>query len=277
MERGSRVVRTGAQGLDSLSGMDLGLSGTRALVTGSSRGLGRACAEALVEEGAHVFVCSRSREDIERTAAELGAAGWVAGDLAQAGDVSRVVAEAVRGLDGLDILVTNAGGPPTGRFEAAADGDWATGFELTLMSAVRLIRAALPELKRSGRGRIVNLTGYGVKEPISDLVVSDSLRAAVTVMGKTIATDLAPFGITVNDIAPGPMLTDRLRQIHVARAADAGISIEEQLRLAATEVPAGRMGRPAEVGRLCAYLCSDHAGYITGQAIVVDGGVNRSI
>src|SRR6476659_10894327 len=119
--------------------------------------------------------------------------------------VQRVVAEAIEMLGGLDILVTNAGGPPTGPFEKVGDEDWDTAYQLNLMSAVRLIRVALPALKASGRGRIVNLTGYGVKEPITDLVVSDSLRAGVTVMAKTIATDLAPYGITVNNIAPGPI------------------------------------------------------------------------
>jgi len=263
--------------LDSQPGMDLGLRGCRALVTGASRGLGRACAEALIAEGARVFICARGREGIARAATEIGAVGWSVADLSKAEDVDRVVAGAIAALGGLDILVTNAGGPPIGAFESADDGDWAIGYQLTLMSAVRLIRAALPALKASGRGRIVNLTGYGVKEPISDLVVSDALRAAVTVMAKTIATDLAPFGITVNDIAPGPILTDRLREIHAARAAATGISLEEQLERAAAELPVRRLGRPEEVGKLCAYLCSAHAGFITGQAIVVDGGHNRSI
>ena len=147
-------------------------------------------------------------------------------------------------LGGLDILVTNAGGPPTGPFEKVGDEDWDTAYQLNLMSAVRLIRVALPALKASGRGRIVNLTGYGVKEPITDLVVSDSLRAGVTVMAKTIATDLAPYGITST---------------------------------IATTIPVRRMGEPKEIGDLCAYLASAQAGYLTGQSIVVDGGANRSI
>lgn len=257
--------------------MDLGLEGRRALVTGASRGLGRACASSLLAEGARVFICSRRSDEISRVGAEIGAAGASAADVSRAEDVQRVVEEASRTLGGLDILVTNAGGPPPGTFEAAGDEDWATGYELTLMSAVRLIRAALPFLRASTQGRIVNLTGYGVKEPISDLVVSDSLRAAVTVMAKTIATDLAPHGITVNDIATGPVLTERMHEIHGARAAAAGISLDEQLGRAAAEIPAGRIGRPEEVGALCAYLCSGAAAFITGQAIVIDGGANRAI
>ena len=257
--------------------MDLALNGCRALVAGASRGLGYACAEALIEEGASVFVTSRDPTHIEHAAQALGAAGWAAGDVAHAEDVTRIVRVATESLSGLDILVTNAGGPPTGPFERMSDEDWLVGHDLTVMSAVRLIRESLPHLVASGRGRIVNLTGYGVKEPIRDLVVSDSSRAAVTVMAKTIASDLARQGITVNNLAPGPILTDRLREIHDARAAEAGISIAQQLARFADEIPVGRIGDPSEVGKLCAFLCSSHAGYITGQTIVIDGGINRGI
>jgi 3-oxoacyl-[acyl-carrier protein] reductase len=257
--------------------MDLGLKDCKALVAGGSKGLGKACAKALAGEGARVFVCSRNGEDLKRAAAEIGAAGCSAADVSQPTDVKRVVAEAVATLGGLDCLVTNAGGPPTAAFEKAGDGDWDIAYQLNLMSAVRLIREALPALKASGRGRIVNLTGYGVKEPLSDLVVSDSVRAGVTVMAKTIASDLAPYGITVNNIAPGPIMTDRLTEILSARAKSLGITPDEQFERFAETIPVRRMGRPDEIGDLCAYLCSPQAGYLTGQTIVVDGGVNRSI
>jgi|SRR5580700_6941332 3-oxoacyl-[acyl-carrier protein] reductase len=224
--------------------MDLGLKGRKALVAGASKGLGKACAKALIDEGTRVFICSRNAAELERTAAEINAVGYSAADVSRASEVQRVVAEAIEMLGGLDILVTNAGGPPTGPFEKVGDEDWDTAYQLNLMSAVRLIRVALPALKASGRGRIVNLTGYGVKEPITDLVVSDSLRAGVTVMAKTIATDLAPYGITST---------------------------------IATTIPVRRMGEPKEIGDLCAYLASAQAGYLTGQSIVVDGGANRSI
>src|SRR5262249_30992316 len=156
----------------------------------------------------------------------------------------------------------------TAPFERAGDGDWDIAYQLNLMSAVRLIRAALPALKASGRGRIVNLTGYGVKEPLSDLVVSDSIRAGVTMMAKTIATDLAPFGITVNNIAPGPIMTDRLTEILSARARGSGVTPDELFKRLAETIPVRRMGRPHEIGDLCAYLCSAQAGYLTGQTIV---------
>jgi 3-oxoacyl-[acyl-carrier protein] reductase len=265
------------QGRTRDANMDLGLKGCRAFIAGASKGLGKACAKSLADEGARVFVCSRDAETIKQAAAEVGAAGWSAADVSRPADVERVVAEAVAALGGLDVLVTNAGGPPTGPFEKTGEDDWGIAYQLTLMSAVRLIQAALPALKASGRGRIVNLTGYGVKEPMTDLVVSDSVRAGVTVMAKTIASDLAPFGITVNNIAPGPIMTDRLVAIHMARAKSLGITADEQFKRFAETVPVRRMGRPEEIGDLCAYLCSRQAGYLTGQSIVVDGGINRAI
>jgi len=257
--------------------MDLGLKDCRAFVAGASKGLGKACAKSLADEGARVFVCARDAERIKRVAAEIRAVGCSAADVSRAAEVKRVVAEAIAALDGLDILVTNAGGPPTGPFEKTRDDAWEIAHQLTLMSAVRLIHAALPALKASGPGRIINLTGYGVKEPMTDLIVSDSVRAGVTVMAKTIASDLAPFGITVNNIAPGPIMTDRLIAIHTARAKDLGITVDEQFRRFSATVPVRRIGKPEEIGSLCAYLCSLQAGYLTGQSIVVDGGITRAI
>jgi 3-oxoacyl-[acyl-carrier protein] reductase len=257
--------------------MELGLKGCKALVVGASRGLGKACAKALIDEGAGVFICSRDAILLARCATEIGASGYGAADVSLPSEVRRVVTEAIAELGGLDILVSNAGGPPTGSFESVGDRDWDVAYRLNLMSAVRLIREALPALKASGRGRIVNLTGYGVKEPITDLVVSDSLRAAAMVMAKTIAGDLAPYGITVNNIAPGPIMTDRLVEVHAARAKSLGISVEEQFKRFAENIPVRRMGEPREIGDLCAYLASAQAGYLTGQSIVVDGGINRAI
>jgi 3-oxoacyl-[acyl-carrier protein] reductase len=257
--------------------MDLGLQDCKALIVGASKGLGKACAKSLASEGARVFICSRNEEELKRAAADIGAAGIYAVDITQPAAAKRVVAEAIAALGGLDCLVTNAGGPPTGSFEKAGDRDWDIAYQLNLMSAVRLIREALPALKASERGRIVNLTGYGVKEPMTDLVVSDSIRAGVTVMAKTIASDLAPYGITVNNIAPGPIMTDRLTEILSARAKTLGVTPDEQFRRLSETIPVRRMGQPNEIGDLCAYLCSPQAGYITGQTIVVDGGINRSI
>ncbi|HEY2527612.1 MAG TPA: SDR family oxidoreductase [Xanthobacteraceae bacterium] len=257
--------------------MDLGLQKCKAFIAGASKGLGKACAQALAGEGARIYICSRNAEELERAAADIGAAAFAAADVSRAAEVKRVMADAIAALGGLDCLITNAGGPPTAPFERAGDGDWDTAYQVNLMSAVRLIRAALPALKASWRGRIVNLTGYGVKEPLTDLVVSDSIRAGITVMAKTIASDLAPFGITVNNIAPGPIMTDRLTEILCARAKTLGITPAEQFKRLAATIPVRRMGQPKEIGDLCAYLCSSQAGYLTGQTIIVDGGINRSI
>jgi 3-oxoacyl-[acyl-carrier protein] reductase len=257
--------------------MDLGLKDCKAFVAGGSKGLGKACAEALAHEGARVFICSRNTAELKRAAEEIGAAGFSAADVSRPEEVKRVVAEAIAALGGVDCLVTNAGGPPTAPFETAGDDDWEIAYKLNLMSAVRLIREALPALKASGRGRIVNLTGYGVKEPLRDLVVSDSVRAGVTVMAKTIASDLAPYGVTVNNIAPGPIKTARLTDILSARAKSSGKTPDELFERLSESIPVRRMGDPHEIGDLCAYLCSAQAGYLTGQTIVVDGGINRSI
>jgi 3-oxoacyl-[acyl-carrier protein] reductase len=257
--------------------MNLGLKDCKAFISGASKGLGRACAKALAGEGVRVFICARNKKELERAASEFGATGYSVADVSLPADVKRVMAEAITALGGLDCLVTNAGGPPTAPFEKAGDEDWDTAYKLNLMSAVHLIREALPALKASGRGRIVNLTGYGVKEPLTDLVVSDSVRAGVTVMAKTIASDLAPYGITVNNIAPGPIATDRLIEILSARAKTLGMTLDEQFKLFSETIPLRRMGKPNEIGDLYAYLCLSQAGYLTGQTIVVDGGINRSI
>src|SRR5580658_973600 len=217
--------------------MDLGLKDCRAFVAGASRGLGKACAKALADEGARVFLCSRNADELKRAAAEIGAAGHAAADVSRPADVTRVVAAAIAALGGLDCLVTNAGGPPTAPFDKAPDGDWDIAYQLNLMSAVRLIREALPALKASGRGRIVNLTGYGVKEPISDLVVSDSIRAGVTVMAKTIASDLAPYGITINNIAPFSIITNPTTEILSTRAKSSGITPDAQFKRLAETIP----------------------------------------
>jgi 3-oxoacyl-[acyl-carrier protein] reductase len=239
--------------------MDLGLEGRRALVTAASKGLGRACAEALVGEGARVVISSRNQEAIEATGREIGAFRALAADVSREADVKVLVGTASRELGGLDILVVNAGGPPPGTFQTTPIEGWDKAYQLTLMSAVRLVTAALPDLKKSDQGRIVFITSISVRQPIPNLVLSSSLRAAVTGMAKTLSLELAPDRITVNCLAPDAIRTDALRRLGDLAG------MEER-------APMKRLGEPAEVGAACAFLCSSHAGYITGQSLGVDGG-----
>ncbi len=248
--------------------MDLGLKDRRALVTAASKGLGRACAEALAGEGARVFISSRDKASIEATAHAIKAAGSLAADVSMEGQVETLVKVAATTLGGLDILVVNAGGPPPGTFQTTPLESWEPAFHLTLLSAVRLVKASLPDLKRSGQGRIVFITSVSVRQPLPNIALSNSLRAAVTGLAKTLSLELGPDGITVNCLAPDKILTDRIRQI----AASGGGNLDEQLKRSAEASAMRRFGDPAEFGAACAFLCSRQAGYITGQTLGVDGG-----
>lgn len=248
--------------------MDLGLTGRRALVTAASKGLGRACAAALAQEGAMVFISSRDETQLAATAGEIGASGWRAADVADRGQVESLVAAAAEHLGGLDVLVCNAGGPPPGGFQATDEEGWRAGYELTLMSAVRLIRAALPQLKSSDQARIVIITSITGRQPIDDLVLSNAYRPGVTGLAKTLCRELGPEGITVNCIAPESVLTDRVRQLQ---------ELAGRAGLGGQDLPLRRMGKPEEVGALCAYLASGPAGFITGQTVGIDGGGLRGI
>ena len=257
--------------------MDLGLEGARALVTAASRGLGRACAEALAAERAAVFISSRDEAALRSVGDAMGACGHRAADLASPAAIEPLMSAAAQRLGRLDVLVLNAGGPPRGRFGDLDEAAWGASYQMTLMSAVRLVSAALPHLRQSEQGRIVFLTSLTVREPDSDLVLSSSLRSAVAGLAKTLATDLAPEGITVNCILPHRVLTDRVRELEAARATASGTGLEEQMEKSAAAIPARRFGVPADVGALCAFLCSRQAGYLTGQCIAVDGGAARSV
>ena len=198
----------------------------------------------------------------------MGASGWQAADLSRPGDPATLVEAVVAKLGGLDILVVNAGGPPPGTFQTTPLEAWDTAYQLTLMSAVRLVSSGLPHLKKSGQGRIVFITSISVRQPIPNLTLSNSLRAAVTGFAKTLAREVARDGVTVNCLAPDKILTDRIRQM----AAASGGDLEEQLKRMAAEAPTSRFGQPFEFAAACAFLCSRQAGYITGQTLGVDGG-----
>jgi 3-oxoacyl-[acyl-carrier protein] reductase len=241
--------------------VDFGLKGKRALVTAASKGLGRACAETLLAEGARVFVSSR---DPEATAKQIGAEGWLAADVSRAGDPERLVDAATQKLGGLDILIVNAGGPPFGTFHDVALTKWDEAFQLTLMSAVRLVHAALPHLKKSDQARIVFIGSISVRQPIGNLALSNSLRAAVSGLAKTLALELAGDRITVNTVAADGILTERIR--HLVGDSD------ESVKVLADRKPMRRLGTPEEFAAACVFLCSRQATYISGQTLGVDGG-----
>jgi 3-oxoacyl-[acyl-carrier protein] reductase len=244
--------------------MDLGLKDRNALVTAASKGLGRACAEALIAEGAHVFISSR---DPDATAREIGAKGSKRADVSKPGEPEALIEAAATALGGLDVLIANAGGPPPGTFQTTPVDAWESAFNLTLMSAVRLVHAALPHLKRSDQGRVVFITSISVRQPLANLVMSNALRAAVTGLSKTLSRELAPDGITFNCVAPDAILTDRIRHL----AGGEGEQLEERLRQNADRLPMKRHGTPGEFAAACVFLCSRQAGYISGQTLGVDG------
>ncbi len=260
--------------------MDLGLNGRVALVTAASRGLGLASAKALAAEGASVVICARGPQQLEIARREVEAAA-ASGARVEAIALDVAVAEAPKQLVGiarerfgqLDVLVTNAGGPPPGGFETVGDAEWERAFQLTLMSVVRLVREALPLLRASGQGRIVNLVSTSVKQPIDNLLLSNALRAAVIGLAKTLSREVGGSAITVNNVLPGIILTDRQRELRGAEAARRGISFEQAIAEAGRGVPLGRIGKPEEVGALVAFLASAPAAYITGTSIQVDGGL----
>jgi 3-oxoacyl-[acyl-carrier protein] reductase len=263
--------------------MDFQLGGRVALVNAASRGLGRGIAEALAAEGVRLVISSRNQGAIDRTAGEIAAAHQtevvaVAADVALPGTAERLVSVAVESFGGLDILVNNSGGPPGGRFADFDDAAWQSAFDLLLLNVVRMVRAALPHLRASGAGRIINVASSSVKEPIPGLILSNSLRAGVAGLAKTLADELAPDQITVNTVLPGRILTDRLRGPFIEPARRAGIDVDELARAeVAKEIPLGRVGEPSDLASLVAYLCSAPAAYLTGLVLTVDGGRMRSI
>ncbi|HEX5157851.1 MAG TPA: SDR family oxidoreductase [Ktedonobacterales bacterium] len=263
--------------------MDLGLSGRVALVTAASRGLGLASAKALAADGASLFICARGPLRLDEAAREIRSATSGARVETMTLDVSApdaaalLVGQARDKFGRLDVLVNNAGGPPPGSFASVGDADWEKAFQITLMSVVRLVREALPLLQASGQGRIVNLVSTSVKQPIDGLILSNALRAAVIGMAKTLSKEIGVSGVTINNVLPGIILTDRQRELRGADAARRGISFEQAIEEAGRGVPLGRIGQPEEVGALVAFLASKQASYITGTSIQVDGGMIAGI
>jgi 3-oxoacyl-[acyl-carrier protein] reductase len=262
--------------------MDLGLNGKIAMVAAASQGLGFAIAKTLAAEGARVSIAARKQEMVSAAAARIGEQTG-APVLATVADVHSVAAlEAwhrgtLRQFGGVDILVTNAGGPPAGVASGFDDAAWQSAFELVLLSAVRMVRVVLPSLIARGGGSILMLTSSSVKNPIPNLGLSNVLRPAVAALAKTYADEFAAQGIRVNQLVPGRIATERIAYLDGTNAKRLGITVEEQRQRSAAAIPMGRYGEPEEFARAAAFLVSDAASYITGATLQVDGGAIRSI
>ena len=262
--------------------MDLELKGKVAIVGGGSKGLGRACAQVLAEEGARVAVCSRSQKDVEKAAQEIGDSTGrdtlaVAGDLDRPETIRELVAATVARFGRLDVLVNNSGGPPLARAHNATEEQWATAVQRSLLFFARMCREAIPNLKKSGGGRIINILASTVYQPIPNLALSGATRMGVVAFAKSLADEVGRDGILVNNVCPGSILTERMLGNVTSRAKELGISVEDALAQRAAETAVGRIGQPNEMAYLVAFLASSRSSYITGTTMLVDGGLVRSV
>ncbi len=262
--------------------MELGLEGKAALVGGASRGLGRAVAEGLAREGCRVAICARGREALEATAHEIGGAAGVevlpvVCDMSSHDDIKRFVAQTVERFGRLDIIVNNAGGPPPGVFDEHSDEAWQKAIDQNFLSVARVVREALPHLRRQGGGRIINITSVAVKEPIPGLILSNAARLGVVGLAKTLSRELGPDQITVNNVCPGLTLTDRMRELYGGRAEAQGRTLDELLAEEAQRIPVGRLAQPQDLAALVVFLASEPARHISGTTIQVDGGATGAV
>jgi 3-oxoacyl-[acyl-carrier protein] reductase len=261
--------------------MDLNLKGKVALVIASSQGLGKAIAETLVQEGAHVMLTSRNKEKLQQVTEELsglgsGKAAYHVADITNPDDIKKLVKATQEAFGKIDILINNAGGPPGGTFEQFSDEDWQKAFELNLLSYIRIIREVLPDLKQEG-GRIINLASSSIKTPIPGLILSNTFRTGIVGLTKTLAEEFAPYNILINTVAPGRIATDRITYLDELRAKKTGVSLEEIEEQSKKQIPLGRYGKPEEFAKVVAFLVSDASTYITGSALLIDGGMVKSI
>jgi len=263
--------------------MDLGLRGKVTIVAASSKGLGRATATCLAREGALVTVNGRDPDRLATTAAEIRAETGgdvieVVSDLAEAGAATALIAETVRQRGRLDALVCNAGGPPPGTFADFPDDDpWLAAVNLNLMSTLRMSRAAIPHLEAQGGGSITNIVSISVKQPIPNLVLSNTARTAVIGLARSLALELAGKNIRVNNICPGSILTDRIRSISEKEASVTGEDLDAILKREGDAIPMGRHGSPEEFGRVVTFFASPAASYVTGVTVQVDGGTYKGL
>ena len=262
--------------------MDLGLKGKAAIVAAASKGIGRACARGLAAEGARVVICARSADGLRKTAdaihAETGAEVLaIPTDVVKPEEIRALVARTAEAFGGVDVLVTNAGGPRPGLFGDMSDADFQTAFELNLLSTVRMIREVLPHMRRRGWGRIVNIQSTSIRQPIDGLLLSNAIRPGVQGLTRSLVQEVSREGITINTVCPGRILTDRSRSFLEGRAKAAGVPFDEFVKQDTASIPVGRIGQPEEVAHMVVFLASERASYVTGVAVQVDGGLVRGL
>ncbi|MGH9832372.1 MAG: SDR family oxidoreductase [Blastocatellia bacterium] len=259
--------------------MDLGLKDRVAMIAAASKGIGKACAIALAQEGCRVSICARNAEELERTRAELanhGEAMAVVADVSLPNDLENWYQQTADRFGQVDVLVTNTGGPPVKRFMELSDEQWQSGVESTLMNVVRLSRLVIPGMRERRWGRIIHLTSLVAKQPVDELTISSTLRAGLSGLTKTMANQVGPDNITVNAILTGHILTDRQYALADVRVKERGITYEEYFAGQAAEIPLRRIGEPREMGEVVAFLASERASYVTGVSLQVDGGLIRA-
>ena len=262
--------------------MDLGLAGRVAIVAAASKGLGRAVAEELAREGANVAICSRTAADLERVAAQIQKATgrevfWQAVDVGKQDSVTRFVAAVEARFSRIDICVTNSGGPPSKLFGETKPEDWRAAFDQLLLGTVFFAMETLPRMKKNRWGRFITITSTAVKQPVDGLLLSNSLRAGVTGLARTLANEYGAYGITVNNVCPGYTRTGRLEELAGSISARTGVKAEEVFANWNRTIPAGRVGTPEEFAAVVAFLASERASYVNGTSIAVDGGAVRSL
>lgn len=262
--------------------MNLGIAGKTAIVSAASRGIGKAIALGLAKEGVNMVICARNEAGLRKTANEIESASSVKvvpiiADLTKASEIKSLIEETADRFGWIDILITNAGGPPPGPSLSFTDQDWEYAMVLNLLSAVRLCREVIPIMRGQGWGRIVNMVSVAAKQPLQDMILSNSIRAAVIGLAKTLSQEVAANNITVNSICPGWILTDRLESVVRKQAEGQRKTYETKLAELTAEIPMKRCGTPEEVANLALFLSSERASYITGATIQIDGGLVKGL
>ena len=262
--------------------MDLGLKDKVAIIGGASKGLGRACAQTLAEEGAKVVICSRTAADLEQAASEIrestgGEVLTYPADLDHLASITGLISATLERFGGIDVLVNNSGGPPLARSTDATEEQWETAVQRSLIFFGRMCREGIPHLRQRGGGRIINILASTVYNPIPNLALSGATRMGVVAYAKSLADEVGRDGILVNNVCPGSILSERMLSNVTARANELGISVDDALAQRAADTALGRIGQPAELANLVAFLASERSTYITGTTILVDGGLVRSL